>query len=811
MAVRNNHVVRVTVLGLAGITVDRMKCRDKVKLPSAPASPSHMRSLVAFSRNSIIKAMTTQSKPLTRSPSDDIVVAQQGKIQDDESATNTTGTATNTTGTADQPQRHVAVWATETGTIGSVVTFEANLQSIGNQRFAPMSFDLTIALAEDDDKDHKIALPFAVATLAITGSECKNGRSLQLDLPVVCLASASPPTGKAAGKKGGFSGYPMIAISPRPKEMPTKRTALQRFFQRHKKPKVPTEAVCQAFAGAYSVDPNGDAILRVAIEVYEKGSELEKTLLRGDSTIENSLKQKPVKGEPSERVVDQNNTEPPDRSPAVEGDSNIPIDNDTIGSRNSHDETYDSTYDGTFEGTYEGDTEDQSAGSGTYATNEDKLGFFAWNNAEGKSKDDDSYTLSFEKKVEVKAPEVEEPDGIDPMEIDFFGRKIQIPMCASLPIMREQLDENGSVISRETKGRLNQLVNDFRDDLTHVTADIFGRNYNIPVCSAIKALDEYDDDYTMFTERDTIGAGEGDTDYSWTDHVCRRPQIYSGSPLNHCGAMRKAAAADKETEGKEGMNPVSAHDKAAVSHEEATKTIPLPPASAKDWVLSSRAPVKKHHGSSRGHTDSSPRGIHDFPPATPALARQPALPKKLSPVGKSISDFFGFTHPQGEREAPAKYEISRPDVPPVICPDDGASVGDLTANTHEMNIASEMNILERYRKKFHEQEVRERDGKAGSGRVLMSVPIAFGGAGMCLGSTTIGSASSPIRVTSAASNSIVESKNRANENYFQEYDDYSIAAPGARQGRDPPPTDDDVNDLAVSFNPIEMTITGYHV
>ena len=147
------------------------------------------------------------------------------------------------------------------------------------------------------------------------------------------------------------------------------------------------------------------------------------------------------------------------------------------------------------------------------------------------------------------------------------------------------------------------------------------------------------------------------------------------------------------------------------------------------------------------------------------------------------------------------------DVPPVICSDDGASVGDLTANTHEINIASERNILERYRKKFQEQE------KAGSSRLMISVPIAFGGDGMCLGSTAIGSASSPIRVTSAGSNSIIDVKNRTNENYFEEYDDYSIAAPvaGMMKGRDPPPTQDDSNDEAVSFNPVEMTITGYHI
>lgn len=829
MSVRNNHVVRVTVLGLAGITVDRSKCRDKVMSTVAPAQPTQMKSIVAFSRNSIIKGMTTQSKPLTRSPSDDIVVGQQGKIQDDE-------TATNTTNTADRPQRHVAVWSSDTGILGSVVTFEANLQSVGDQRFAPMSFDLMIALTEDDDKEHKIALPFGVASLAISGGECKNGRPVQLDLPVLSLAAARPPANKAVGWKGGFSGYPMIAISPLPKEMPTKRTALQRLFQRQKKPKVPNEAVRQAFASAYSMDPNGDAILRVSLEVYERGSELEKAFfLGGDFLSRNSVvvsqKQLTPKEATNDDQIDQSTPKPSNDAPPVKDDSTHPVDDESIGTPNSQDytfddtfdDTFDGTYDGTFDDTYEGDTEGHSVGSGTYATNEDKLGFFAWDNAEGKEKDndEDTYTLSFEKKVEATTAETEEPEGVSPIEIDFFGRKLQIPMCASLPMMKGNLDENDSVISRDTKGRLNQLMNDIRDDLTHVTADIFGRSYKIPVCSAVKGRDEYDDEYTLYTDRDTLNAAEkeGARYFSWIDKVCRRPKVYAGSPLDQSHPTRSEqqgkSDGDNVLESKDVMKPASAGSKGSNSQAEATKTIPPPPASAaKDWLVSSQMPGKNQQDASRGQTDSSPRGIHDFPSgSTRALARQPALPKKPAPLGKSFSEFFGFTHHQGERDPPAKSESLQADVPPVICPADDASVGDLTANTHEMNIASETKILERYQKKFQEQEIREREN-AGSTRLMIPVPIAFGGDGICLGSTHVASTSGPTRVTSGGSNSMIESKTRTNENYFAEYDDYSIAAPSVaetKQGRDPPPTDDDVNDIAVASHPIEMTITGYHV
>jgi hypothetical protein len=79
-----------------------------------------------------------------------------------------TETATHTTGTSDRPQRHVAVWASDTSTLGSVVTFEANLPSVENQSSSPIVFDLTIALVEDDGQDHTIALPFGVTTLGIS-------------------------------------------------------------------------------------------------------------------------------------------------------------------------------------------------------------------------------------------------------------------------------------------------------------------------------------------------------------------------------------------------------------------------------------------------------------------------------------------------------------------------------------------------------------------------------------------------------------------------------------------------------------------
>jgi hypothetical protein len=84
------HVVRVTVLGLADIIVDRSKNKDK----NAPAPPSEMRAIVAFSKNSTIKGTTSLSKPLARSPSNGIVMTTESKSRNhkDDDTYQTAGT-----------------------------------------------------------------------------------------------------------------------------------------------------------------------------------------------------------------------------------------------------------------------------------------------------------------------------------------------------------------------------------------------------------------------------------------------------------------------------------------------------------------------------------------------------------------------------------------------------------------------------------------------------------------------------------------------------------------------------------------------
>jgi hypothetical protein len=797
VATNHNHVVRVTVLGLAGITVDRLKCRDKSNQPSAPVEPRKMKAVVAFSRNSNMKGMSALSKPLARSPADDIVVGQQGKVHIDDE------TATNTTDYVDRPQRHVAVWASDTSSLGSVVTFEVPLMSFEKEPHAPKSLDLTIALAEDDQSEHHVALPFGVATLAIAGNECKHGGSIKLDLPVLSLSAARPLKKVGGDKRKGVSGYPMIAISPKTKDLPKKRSGLQRLFNRQQKVQVPTETARNSFADAYAMDTSGDAILRVSLEIYEKRSELEKTFksrnLRGDSSIASYLVPYPQRQigrpDPVEVPFDERSKRrsyggatigaPSDEENtlATKGDATLNTTGESYDAATNDDsDTYDGTFEGTFEGTFF-DDDDESAGSETYATNEENVGFFTWPNPVVDDDDHDSYTLSFEKKEDiVEAAEKEE--GLDPFEIDFFGAKIRIPMCASLPLMRQTQDDDASLVTRATKSGLNHMVHDFQDDMTHVTADFFGKSYRIPVCAAIRGVDG--DDFTLVTEGDTLTEEKGKEKkvMELTDKVCRgEPDeelelSKTFSTLSDGRGDTTTGVASKQ--GSRGTTIKELLEKREVkvpsTPEKGPKKEVVPkdsPAtqSATDWLL---FPKKGEQKLKKSTSEASPTTIYDFPPME-AAKPQEDVKAKDTPVAKTFTDFFGFKR-EVASTTPVKYEPYQQEVPPVVIPDEEASVGELTANTFEANIASEAQILERYRKKFNKQAAQAKRGRMP--HRMTGIPVAFGGDGMCPG-MTVQVASSPIRVTSGGSNSLIEGAVKQRENYFAEYDDFSILSPAS--------------------------------
>mmetsp|Transcript_20708 Transcript_20708/g.23630 ORF Transcript_20708/g.23630 Transcript_20708/m.23630 type:complete len:709 (-) Transcript_20708:13-2139(-) len=277
----NSHVVRVTVLGLAGISVDRMRCRDKQNKPFYPAEPSKMKAVVAFSSEdwTRMKGITTLSKSLV-SPLPSTSSKKQLHQQ--------------------KRTRNLAVWTSSSRSMGSVVNFETELNpsSSGNspekeeepstetRTSTTKSFGLSIALVEDDEHDQRVAHLFGVTALPIRGDECKGGKVVTLDLPVSSLTptkEASVDKEEIKEKERGEK-YPPSLIEILSKGnmkdeglgKEQQMCSIEKLFQKGSKMNLPLYQQQKEFETSYTVATNGDTILRVCMEIYEKDSDLEK-------------------------------------------------------------------------------------------------------------------------------------------------------------------------------------------------------------------------------------------------------------------------------------------------------------------------------------------------------------------------------------------------------------------------------------------------------------------------------------------------------------------------------------------------------
>jgi hypothetical protein len=810
------HVVRVTVLGLAGITVDRSKCHENTK--DVPVPPSKMRAVVAFSRNSAIRGTTALSKPLARSPNDDIVLTGSSVKSPKDDDTYTTGTLDRTT---NRPQRHVAVWASDNATLGSAVTFEANLQrsssvnkSTSLSAFAPKSFELTIALTEDDGEENKVALPLGIANVAITGDECAHGHSMKLDLPVLRLEDAKPL---------GSQGYPMIAIAPKQVEEPQqqqKKKLVQRLFKRNGSkvqvtPKYPTMAARNAFASAYTMDEDGDAIIRVCLEVYERGSELERYFVdrraRDESvstTASPPLRRERGSPSPYDEAQSTANTT---ATPRRRNLSPPPPEREKDDGPSDEDEDSSTEYTG---------TECSSTGHTTetyVSTQDDNIAFFHWNNVVGGSMEDnesmdtDQYTLSFEKKP------VPVDDDETVTSFTMFGTRFRIPSCG---VMAESDEKN--------------ILTEMQDEMTHVTADFFGKSYKVPMCSTFVPKD--DDSLTTM-------------DRTYKESTFKDPRLEAlanrVSERLCRGVMPKddfdLTIANTFSTLSEGL--ISAEFAPAVTVQEYLKNGPrvtkeLTPAPKRGdmSIVDYEEPVYTENEESRSYgskfrldryrnddeeltekrstSDNSPKAVTELipnfdmrrePPSLasktppgPGYARLEAMMESPSPkhkkrtppmTPKRLVDIMNCRSVKCvELDDALRYEPYQTEVPPLIVPaganGDDLSVGDLTATTHEMHIASEARLLEKARKEYHEVQRRERKPV----RMLVPLPVAFGGDGLCIGmGMGVGvdsTASSPIRVQSDDGNSLVMRRDQSKdtvghdrENYFAEYDELRPATP----------------------------------
>ena len=801
------HVVRVTVLGLAGITVDHSKCKESSK--DAPAVPSRMRAVVAFSRNSAIRGTTSLSKPLARSPNDDIIMTGSSV-----KSPNVKDYETYTTNTVDptKPQRHVAVWTSENATLGSVVTFDANLHrsesfSTKTSTFAPKSFEMTIALTEDDNRDNKVALPFGIATIVISGDECKSGHSIKLDLPVLRLQDAKPLSSQE---------YPMIAIAPKDVEEPQqKKKLVQRLFQRSGSkvptlPKYPSMKARNAFWSAYTMDADGDAIIRVSLEVYEKGSALERFFVNrrvADGSVSTVASLPATKTRKGDTPYDESKT----TAFSIRADRR----------RNSSPYSVDDNYDGPSDEEKDSDSShtghDSSSGGSSYTDNDsyvrtqdDKIAFFHWNNG-GIALDDeqttetDQYTLSFEKKAPIKTLVPHDDESLH--SFTMFGNTYRFSSCGAIP----KLDESSS------------LLKDLQDDMTHVTADFLGKSYQVPICATFVPKD--DDtlttlDQTIKDQRDPRFAIFAD---KISEKFCRGMIPKEDLDLSIVNTFSTLSEGVLTQEFKKGSIMKEYLKKDLKTSKHLLRATPSPSESAMN-IVSYEAPlyqakdereeartersddkldrnrIKQDLTEKRSTTDASPKGVSELipnfdsqrghpsnPNKTPprsgyanlvAMMETPSPKKKRTARPKSFVDIFNCQ--PTELDYALRYEPYQTEVPPLInpLPNEEMSIGDLTATTHEMHIATEAKLLENARKVYNDVDRQERKGAS---RMTVPLPVAFGGDGMCMGvvMSTSSTASSPLRVESDDGNSLVmkrifskETAISKRENYFAEYDEF---------------------------------------
>lgn len=247
------YEVKVNVLGMAGITADRSNCSQESKDSTKAPAPERMAAVATFLCDSQIRAISSPSRPLKRSPADEVVM--------------TGGSGTN--GIAPGLERHIALWENEdSNPNASSVYLEAKLKravcsnpavAAAYARMSRQNFSIVVGLI--DTKDDGDGLAYSIGETEVTISAEKANKILTLDLPI---QKAAP---------GSFVASPSKKVSV-DSLTPKRKNRLGKLF--HKKDskdaaeaKELAEIQC-SFSSAYAVDPHGDAVIRVEIEVKEK-------------------------------------------------------------------------------------------------------------------------------------------------------------------------------------------------------------------------------------------------------------------------------------------------------------------------------------------------------------------------------------------------------------------------------------------------------------------------------------------------------------------------------------------------------------
>ena len=326
------HTVKVTLLGLTGIQYnqgwknDDLGSKERKSSSNANANatcfpPEKTRAIVNFARSNKQKLGTSPlSGPLQLSHRHKVSVlknkntSEKQKRADEDVEVEIANEATSTDRNL---QRYVALWNSQKGEGNQtlpLVSFETTLSKSSDPdsstnskpNFAPKSFQVMVGLAPDQNKN--VALPIGMASLTIRGDELPKVRDGQvftreIDLPLISLEQATPQfgTGKAQHPQNDFI-YFDEKKSQKPGETTVSSKSLDtvpehnkkikkvRFgmFSKSKKTKSknaqsttnqsPKSLDRKSFNSQYTVDSEGEGILRVAIEVYDKSTNDEKRI-----------------------------------------------------------------------------------------------------------------------------------------------------------------------------------------------------------------------------------------------------------------------------------------------------------------------------------------------------------------------------------------------------------------------------------------------------------------------------------------------------------------------------------------------------
>mmetsp|Transcript_11739 Transcript_11739/g.17997 ORF Transcript_11739/g.17997 Transcript_11739/m.17997 type:complete len:683 (-) Transcript_11739:159-2207(-) len=286
------YVIRATFLGVAGILANPTRHTDNERLQTDSSlnfpPPSKLRAVATISRT-----YKSGGKPsglsnyLSKPPSSG---GGSSEINSSNSAIDT--------------ERFVAVWnddLTEENTnlinTSNEVAFEADLvpSKSPSSKFAPKMFCVTLGLVPDKEENETpnegggvspmVAIPIGFSNLTITGEETLNGRRKQLDLPLTSVNNLTGPFGVESPLiKLTKDGADAIAM-PNGEKTKKPKSLVKRMFKKGTKSanvagqlgRRTNDEERKLFLERFGVDQSGDAIVRVALEVFPRGSELEKT------------------------------------------------------------------------------------------------------------------------------------------------------------------------------------------------------------------------------------------------------------------------------------------------------------------------------------------------------------------------------------------------------------------------------------------------------------------------------------------------------------------------------------------------------